>query len=147
MRWLLVLICRPTSRSLRFSKRFFWFSESPVESKSIHSFASEKNNHATAAWATQTGKGLLFFAKRSEDKAHPAGILNLADATDITKEGTNVFFFKINGHKHAFEASTTEERAAWLVAVETQSSEGKGLKESVTTGEGYKSELEKFSKL
>lgn len=31
----------------------------------------------TAAWATQTGSGLLFYTKRAEDKATPAGIFNL----------------------------------------------------------------------
>lgn len=30
-----------------------------------------------AAWASQTGKGLLFYTKRAEDKATPAGIFNL----------------------------------------------------------------------
>jgi Pleckstrin homology domain len=33
--------------------------------------------HPNAAWAHETGKGLLFFAKRAEDKAAPSGIMNL----------------------------------------------------------------------
>lgn len=32
---------------------------------------------STAAWASQTGKGLLFFNKHGEDKAAPSGALNL----------------------------------------------------------------------
>lgn len=62
------------SRSLRFSKRYFYFSEEAVEAKNLSAAAAAP---ATAAWATQTGKGLLFFAKRAEDKATPAGIFNL----------------------------------------------------------------------
>lgn len=69
------------NRSFRFTKRFFYFSEDAVEAKNLTSYlASEKSSAAaqrTAAWATQTGKGLLFLTKRAEDKATPAGIFNL----------------------------------------------------------------------
>lgn len=68
-------------RSFRFTKRFFYFSDEAVEAKQLTSYlASEKSSAAaqrTAAWATQTGKGLLFLTKRPEDKATPAGIFNL----------------------------------------------------------------------
>lgn len=33
--------------------------------------------HSTAAWSSQTGKGLLYYAKHAEEKATPAGVLNL----------------------------------------------------------------------
>ena len=33
--------------------------------------------HPNAAWAQESGKGLLFYAKRVEDKSSPAGIINL----------------------------------------------------------------------
>lgn len=33
--------------------------------------------HHNSAHASQTGKGLLLFAKRVEDKTQPAGVLNL----------------------------------------------------------------------
>ena len=33
--------------------------------------------HHNVAHASQTGKGLLFYAKRAEDKDHPLGVLNL----------------------------------------------------------------------
>jgi Pleckstrin homology domain len=67
-------------RSLRFSKRFFWFSDEAFNPDSLDSYVrAEKADvaHHNAAWAHETGKGLLFFAKRTEDKAAPAGILNL----------------------------------------------------------------------
>ena len=33
--------------------------------------------HPTAAWSSQTGKGLLYFVKHADEKATPAGVLNL----------------------------------------------------------------------
>lgn len=67
-------------RGLFISKKFFWFSDEPLEQKHLSSYlSSEKPDiaHRNAAHATQTGKGLLCFAKRAEDKGHPAGIFNL----------------------------------------------------------------------
>lgn len=67
-------------RSLIFSKKFFWLSDDPVEEGSLSSYIGNEKadvGHRNAAHASQTGKGLLFFAKRAEDKNHPAGILNL----------------------------------------------------------------------
>ena len=69
-------------RSLIFQKKFFWFSDEPLEHKHLTNYlGNEKSDlaHRNAAHATQTGKGLLFFAKRAEDKNHPAGILNLVN--------------------------------------------------------------------
>lgn len=121
-----------------------------------------------AAWASQTGKGLLFFTKRAEDKATPAGIFNLvrlrkppplfffffrrkpltkqADATDITKESSTEFLFKVNGVKHTFQAGNTSERDSWVAALEANSADAKAQKETITGSEGYKKELEKLSK-
>ncbi|KAG8205379.1 putative Conserved lysine-rich protein [Trichophyton interdigitale] len=136
--------------SFRFVKRHFWFSEEPVESKQLTSyFQNEKLSvaHPNAAWASQTGKGLLFFAKRAEDKANPAGIINLSDVTDITKDGNNDFVFKLHGQKHTFQAADADERDSWMAAIEAKSAEGKAAKEEIVGGEGYKSELEKFTKV
>ncbi|EZF29033.1 hypothetical protein H101_07280 [Trichophyton interdigitale H6] len=137
-------------KSFRFVKRHFWFSEEPVESKQLTSyFQNEKLSvaHPNAAWASQTGKGLLFFAKRAEDKANPAGIINLSDVTDITKDGNNDFVFKLHGQKHTFQAADADERDSWMAAIEAKSAEGKSAKEEIVGGEGYKSELEKFTKV
>lgn len=136
-------------RGLRFSKRFFYFQEEPVEAKNLNVFhQNEKPAVANpiAAWASQTGKGLAFFTKRAEDKAHPAGIFNLADATDITKDGSNEFHFKVGGVKHTFQASSSTERDSWVAALETNSADAKAQKETIVASEGYKSELEKLSK-
>ncbi|PYH74189.1 uncharacterized protein BO88DRAFT_4838 [Aspergillus vadensis CBS 113365] len=131
-------------KGLRFAKRFFYFSDDAVESKQLSAFhQNEKAAVANpiAAWASQTGKGLLFFTKRAEDKASPAGIFNLADVSDIAKEGSTELHFKVNGQKHTFQASSTSERDSWVAALEA-----KAEKEAVTSSEGYKAELEKLSK-
>lgn len=68
------------NRSLIFSKKFFWFSDEPLESEHLSGYLrAEKAElaHHNVAHAGHTGKGLLFFAKRVEDKDHPTGILNL----------------------------------------------------------------------
>jgi PH (Pleckstrin Homology) domain-containing protein len=61
-----------TCRIFRFVKRYFYLSDEAVEIKQLSAVA-----HPIAAWASQTGRGLLFFTKRAEDKATPVGIFNL----------------------------------------------------------------------
>ncbi|EGC41290.1 conserved hypothetical protein [Histoplasma capsulatum var. duboisii H88] len=136
-------------KGLRFSKRFCWFSDDAVEIKQLTAyFQNEKLSvaHPTAAWASQTGKGLLFFAKRAEDKAAPTGIINLADISDIAKESANEFHFKLGGHKHTFQAANGDERTSWIVALEAKATEAKNEKETITSSDGYKAELEKMTK-
>ncbi len=72
----------PTSlRGLIFSKKYFWLSDAPLEHAHLSGYLSNEKSkdiaHPNAAHATQTGKGLLFYAKRAEDKDHPQGIFNL----------------------------------------------------------------------
>jgi hypothetical protein len=69
-----------------------------------------------------------------------------ADVTDVTKEGSSEFLFKVNGHKHTFQAASATERDSWVVAIEAKAAEAKAEKETITSGEGYKAELEKLSK-
>ncbi|RDW94113.1 uncharacterized protein DSM5745_01435 [Aspergillus mulundensis] len=136
-------------KSLRFAKRFFYFSDEAVEAKQLSVFRSNEKPavaNPIVAWASQTGKGLLFFTKRAEDKATPAGIISLADISDVTKEGSDEFLFKLNGHKHTFQASNTAERDSWIAALEAKSTEAKAEKDTITSSEGYKAELEKLSK-
>ncbi|KAL8712300.1 MAG: hypothetical protein Q9220_003451 [cf. Caloplaca sp. 1 TL-2023] len=137
-------------KSLIYSKKFFWFSDEPVEHKHLTEFLrSEKATdiaRPTAAHATQTGKGLLFFAKRAEDKPQPQGIINLADVKDVAKAGPMDFSFKYHGHKHAFQAINPIERDGWLVALETRQAEAKTNREGIVGSEGYKSSLDTFAK-
>ncbi|KAL8839502.1 MAG: hypothetical protein Q9170_001725 [Blastenia crenularia] len=137
-------------KSLMFSKKFFWFADEPVEHKHLSDYLrGEKATDVArpnAAHATQTGKGLLFFAKRAEDKPQPQGIINLADIKDVAKAGPSDFSFKYHNHKHAFQATTAAERDGWIVALETRQAEAKTGREGVVGSEGYKHSLEKFSK-
>jgi len=74
-------------RGFRFAKRFFYFNDEAVEPKQLSVFRQNEKAavvNPTVAWASQTGKGLLFFAKRAEDKATPAGIFNLVRSTTDT---------------------------------------------------------------
>ncbi|GIK03123.1 hypothetical protein Aspvir_007192 [Aspergillus viridinutans] len=136
-------------KGLRFSKRFFYFSNEPVEAKHLSVFRQNEKPAVAkpiVAWATQTGKGLLFLTKRAEDKAPPAGIFNLAEISDLAKEGTNEFLFKVNGQKHTFQAANAAERDSWFVALEAKAAEAKAEKETIVASEGYKAELEKLTK-
>jgi len=128
-------------KSFRFLKRYFYFSDEAVEIKQLSAVA-----HPHAAWASQTGRGLLFFTKRAEDKATPVGIFNLSDISDLCKEGSYEFIFKVNGQRHAFQASSSIERDSWLVALEAKSTEAKAEKDTIISSEGYKTELEKLTK-
>lgn len=74
------LLTAISSRKFIYTKHYFWFSEEPSTAESLIIFLrSEKADakHSSAAWARETGKGLLFFSKRAEDKATPAGVINL----------------------------------------------------------------------
>ncbi|KAK5021543.1 hypothetical protein LTS07_010950 [Exophiala sideris] len=132
-----------------FSKHYFWFSEEPLTAESLSTvLKSEKDDmkHYSAAWARETGKGLLFFSKRAEDKATPAGIINLADASNVTKEGFSNFSFKAGTHQHRFEATGPKERDSWVVAIEKSIEEAKVLKEDVRERESYKKNIDEYAK-
>jgi len=62
-------------------KLYFWLGdEEAVPTHKLGQFLrGEKPNvaHPTAAWASQSGKGLLFFAKHADGKSSPSHIINL----------------------------------------------------------------------
>ena len=67
-------------RNLIASKEFFFFGTDAFEPKSLSAYQrSEKSTEvaqSNVAWASQTGKGLLFIG----DKKAPTGIINLVSA-------------------------------------------------------------------
>ncbi|KAF2656535.1 hypothetical protein K491DRAFT_374353 [Lophiostoma macrostomum CBS 122681] len=135
--------------AFRFSKKYFWFGEEPVSVQSLSQYLrGEKAEVAnpTAAWSSQTGKGLLYFVKHADEKATPAGVLNLSEGTDLSKDGLANFHLKLHGHKHTFEASTLAERNGWFVAIEKAIEEAKAAKEGIVGSESYKEELNKLRK-
>ncbi|KAJ4354811.1 hypothetical protein N0V95_003496 [Ascochyta clinopodiicola] len=135
--------------AFRFAKKYFWFGEEPVPASSLGEYLrGEKPEvaHPVAAWSSQTGKGLLYFVKHADKKDSPAGVLNLAYTTDLVKDGTIAFAFKIHGHKHTFEAQTLTERDGWFVAVEKAIAEAKEAKDGIESSEAYKEEKTKLGK-
>jgi hypothetical protein len=64
----------------------------------------------------------------------------------VTKEGSNEFIFKVNGGKHTFQASSSTDRASWIAAIEAGVAVAKAEKETITSSEAYKAELEKLGK-
>ena len=60
------------------------------------------------------------------------------------KEGFNEFSFRLNGHKHTFEAPGDEACASWIVAIETKAAEAKSMEESIMGRESYKNHLASF---
>lgn len=68
-------------RNLIASKEFFFFGNEAYEPKSLSAYQrSEKSTdvaQSNIAWASQTGKGLLFIG----DKKSPSGLINLVSNT------------------------------------------------------------------
>jgi hypothetical protein len=136
-------------RQFIFSQKEFWLSDSAVTPQNLGLYLrGEKSevSHPVTAWASQTGKGLLFFNKKGEsDRTQPAGVIPLYEATDLKKASPHEFTFEISGHKHSFKASNDAERDGWYQSIEKSIELGKASKESVRASETYKSEIEKLS--
>ncbi|KFY78329.1 hypothetical protein V499_02502 [Pseudogymnoascus sp. VKM F-103] len=132
-----------------FQKRFFWFGTDAVEVKSLSNYLRgekpEAGNH-NAAWASQTGKGLLYFSKQAGEKSAPVGLINLADITDIKEDGTVEFSFVSHSQKHVFQAANLVDRDSWVAALKEKSVEAKESTEAITGSEGYKEQLASLSK-
>lgn len=138
-------------RSLIPSKKEFWLDDSAVSPSNLSLYLrGEKPEvaHPVVAWASQTGKGLLFFNKKGEiNRAHPHDILPLYDATELKKEHPHSFSFKINGKEHSFKATSDAERDGWYISIEKSIELGKASKQEVRDTAGYTEEFEKLSKL
>jgi hypothetical protein len=79
--------------AFRFSKKYFWFGEEPVSAQSLSAYLrGEKPEVAqpTVAWSTQTGKGLLYFVKHADQKATPAGVLNLVRLQKLSSQAVSI---------------------------------------------------------
>lgn len=120
---------------------------SPQELNSYMRGEKPEIAHPVVAWASQTGKGLLFFSKKG-DSSHkqPGHVLPLYDATDLKKQGQHDITFKVGGHEHTLKAASDAERDGWYMSIEKAVELGKASKDEIHEGEGYKVELEKLSK-
>lgn len=134
------------------TRRFFYLQDEPIAADNLTSYLKKEKKekpeatHAIAAHASQTGKGLLFFAKTDSQKAHPIGIIKLADVVEVTSTVTNKFALKLTSESWNFESLSAADRDSWVHTLKAKVSEAKEGAEAVTSSEGYQQALSKFSK-
>lgn len=69
-----------------------------------------------------------------------------ADVVDVSSAGTSRFSLKMTNEVLDFIALSTADRDSWVHSINLKVAEAKECVESITTSEGYKAALEKFSK-
>jgi hypothetical protein len=132
-------------KNVFYSKNHFWFGSDSLSTEKLstylkHEKATDIAHHVTS-WASETGKGLLFFSKES-DKSTPTGAIQLSEASEPTVDGTHKFSFTSKGHKHIFKAPTAADRDNWVAQLKLKIAEAKELAPTVTESETYKKTLE-----
>ena len=73
-----------TLNSFRYAKYFFWFDNDRKTAEHMVPYIRKERleiAHPNAAWAQETGKGVLFYAKRAEDRENPDILVLLVGAT------------------------------------------------------------------
>ncbi|KAI1448697.1 Pleckstrin homology domain-containing protein [Annulohypoxylon stygium] len=134
-------------KNLIYSKLHFWFGTEAVPKEKLAAYLKNEKTtevaHHVAAWATETGKGLLFYGKES-DKSTPTGAIQLAEASEPTTEGASKFSFTAKGHKHTFKAPTAAERDNWVEQLKLKIAEAKEVAATIAETEAYKQTIESF---
>ncbi|KAI1282753.1 Pleckstrin homology domain-containing protein [Xylaria sp. FL0933] len=132
-------------KNLLYAKHHFWFGTDALEKEKLATYLKNEKvsevGHHVVSWASETGKGLLFYGKES-DKTTPTGVIQLSEASEPAVEGSNKFHFTSKGHKHTFKAPTTAERDNWVEQIKLKIAEAKELAATVTESETYKKTLE-----
>ncbi|KAI0910389.1 Pleckstrin homology domain-containing protein [Ustulina deusta] len=132
-------------KNLLYAKNHFWFGADALEKEKLSTYLKNEKasdiGHHVVAWATETGKGLLFYGKES-DKSTPTGVIQLSEASEPAVEGSNKFYFTAKGHKHTFKAPSSAERDNWVEQIKVKIAEAKELATVVTESEAYKQTLE-----
>ncbi|EFX05661.1 hypothetical protein CMQ_3730 [Grosmannia clavigera kw1407] len=142
-----VLEAKGTSfpKKFLYTKKFFWFGNDALSAKDLAAYVkSEKATdvaHHVISWASETGKGLLLYGEKPGDKSTAHGVIQLADASEPTAEGTHKFQLTSKGHKHIFKASSTAERDNWVNQIKAKITEAKELAATVAESEAYKNTL------
>ncbi|KAF7546604.1 hypothetical protein G7Z17_g8313 [Cylindrodendrum hubeiense] len=131
-------------KNLIASREFFSFGVEAIEAKALAAYLKAEKSvetaHSNIAWATETGKGLLFVG----DKKAPSSVISLADATEPETDGSHKFHFTSKGNKHTFKAGNVAERDNWVAQLKAKIAEAKELATTVTESESYKSTIESF---
>ncbi|KAK4888564.1 hypothetical protein LTR27_012572 [Elasticomyces elasticus] len=132
------------------SKKEFWLSDAPVTPQHMDLYMrgeKPETSNAVVAWASQTGKGLLFFNKKGEtERTRPHSVLPLYDAADLKKSHPHEITFRLHGEQHTLKATSDAERDGWFISLERAVEVGKAEKETIRASEGYKTEMEKLNK-
>ncbi|KAF2211439.1 hypothetical protein CERZMDRAFT_43352 [Cercospora zeae-maydis SCOH1-5] len=132
------------------SKKEFWLSDDAVAPQHLDLYLRGEKpeiSHPVVAWASQTGKGLLFFNKKGEtNREHPSDVLALYDASDLKKSAQHEFSFKLHADNHTFKAANDAERDGWYLSIERAIEHAKASKDEIRASEGYKAEIEKLNK-
>ncbi|KAI0976585.1 Pleckstrin homology domain-containing protein [Xylaria arbuscula] len=132
-------------KNLLYAKNHFWFGNDALEKEKLATYLKNEKvgdvAHHIVSWASETGKGLLFYGKES-DKGTPTGVIQLSEASEPVVEGSNKFHFTAKGHKHAFKAPNSAERDNWVEQIKSKIAEAKELATTVTESEAYKQTLE-----
>ena len=64
-------------------KTYFWMGDEAIPAAKLTNFlqhSKAEHAHPTAAWSSQTGKGLLYYAKHEKDKGAPSGVIQLVSS-------------------------------------------------------------------
>ncbi|KAI5839992.1 Pleckstrin homology domain-containing protein [Morchella snyderi] len=127
-------------------KRFFYFQDEPISEDKLKVYLhKDGSSRSTAAYASQTSKGLLLYTKTEGQKEVPHGIIKLADVTEVQPVGTTKFVLKLAAQDLHFESSAAE-RDSWVFTLNHKISEAKAASEDITNSEGYKAAFEKLTK-
>lgn len=85
-------------KSFLYTKKFFWFPKEAVTPKDLAAYVkSEKVSetaHHVVSWASETGKGLLFYGEKQGEKAH--GVIHLVCIFDIIGIAANLHLASSN---------------------------------------------------
>jgi hypothetical protein len=140
--------------------KYFWLSEAPVPLEVLDPITGNGKNEVypfVAAWASRTGKGLLFFSNATDKMKVPEGIFHLAYASDLVKGDTKKmgpkvkddrftfdharFKMKIHGVDLSFHVGNVFLRDRWVEAINIAIAEGAQLRESIEASKEYQTQL------
>ncbi|KAG0638453.1 hypothetical protein HOY80DRAFT_887883 [Tuber brumale] len=125
------------------TKRFFYFQDEPIPEDRLKVYLQKANStHATAAHASQTGKGLLLYSKAEGQSPH--GIIKLADVAEVAPLGAAKFVLKIP-HSNDLHFESPGERDSWIFTLNHKINEAKAIEEEIVSSEGYKATLKRLS--
>jgi hypothetical protein len=80
-----------TCRNLIFTKKQFWFGSEPVDYKKL-SAAVKHDAHHIQSWASETGKGLLYYGE-THNTANPQGVILLVSHSSVRYRVSSAHYF------------------------------------------------------